>query len=689
MSILLQAHELPPFGHIDIDEIEPTLDRLLDESRVLLDRLLELEQPGWSSLMVPWLAQEERLSEFWSPIAHLHGVANTERLRPVYEACVVKLSAWYTEVGQNRAWYEAVRRLANGPEAAGYSQAQRKLLQDMLQDFELSGVALDDAARKRFAENRQALTRLSTTFANHVMDATEGWHLLVQDEKRLAGLPEDARKQLADNARRAGQQGWRLQLDMPSYMPVISYAEDRSLRRQLYEAFATRASDRGPQAGRWDNGPVMLEILRLRQQQAELLGRPHFAALSLATKMARDAAEVERFLQRLVVPARKAALADLERLRRFAREELGLERLEAWDLPYASEKLREARYQLNEEMLRPYFPLPRVLQGMLDIAGELFGLRFRLREGVEAWHEDVQFWDIFDASDGRHLAGFYLDPYARDKKQGGAWMDVCRSRHRLGSRQQYPVAYLNCNFPPPVQGQPSLLRHDDVITLFHEFGHGLHHMLTRVEWPPVSGISGVEWDAVELPSQFMENFCWQRQGVDRIAAHHETGEPLPDALFRRMLAARHFQSGMVLVRQLEFALFDIRLHQLERFDEHTVMHVLQQVRQEVAVVDYPAWNRFPHGFSHIFGGGYAAGYYSYLWAEQLAADAFALFEEQGVFNPDTGRRFRGEILEVGGSRPAAESFRAFRGRDPEIGPLLRSHGIGYNGPESPSTVNTA
>ncbi len=689
MSLLLQTHELPPFEQLKIEEIEPALDALLAESRQCLQRLLQNESPDWASLMQPWLAQEEKLSEFWSPITHLHGVANSDALRPVYEACVAKISAWHTEVGQNEALYQAIRRLQSHPEAEHYTQAQKKLLADMLQGFELSGVALPPEARARFAENRQALTRLSTRFGNQVMDATEGWSLLLEDEQALAGLPEQARAQLADNARRHEQAGWRLQLDMPSYLPVITYAEDRELRRTVYEAFATRASDQGPQAGQWDNGPVMMEILQKRQQQAELLGYENYAALSLATKMADSPAEVERFLEQLLAPAKQAAEQDLETLRAFAREELGMEALQVWDVAYASEKLREARYQLNEEMLRPYFPFPKVLQGMMDIAGSLFGLRFQPREGVQAWHETVTFWDIHDARDGRHLAAFYLDPYARDKKQGGAWMDICRSLHQLRESRQYPVAYLVCNFSPPVDGRPSLLRHDEVITLFHEFGHGLHHMLSRIDLPPVSGISGVEWDAVELPSQFMENFCWQRQGLDKLSAHVETGEPLPQALFERMQAARHFQAGMGLVRQLEFAFFDIRLHQHTHFDEDTVLSVLQQVREQVSVLPYPEWNRFPHAFGHIFGGGYAAGYYSYLWAEQLAADAFARFEEEGVFNPAIGAHFREEILEVGGSRPAADSFVAFRGRKPSIAPLLKSYGIGYNdGPDS-TQVKTA
>ncbi len=689
MNALLQAHELPPFDAIAVDEIEPALDALLQESRVCLRELLRNESPDWSSLMQPWLAQEEKLSEFWSPIAHLHGVANSDALRPVYESCVMKISAWHTEVGQNPAFYQALRKLRASAEYATWEPARKKLLDDMLQAFELSGVALPEDRRRQFARQRQELTRLATTFSNQVMDATEDWSRLIDDAAELAGLPEDALAQLADNARRHGQPGWRLQLDMPSYLPVVTYADNREIRRQVYEAFATRASDQGPQAGQWDNGPLMLEMLRLRQQQAEMLGYANYAALSLATKMADSPAEVEGFLQQLVGPAKQAAEQDLKTLRAFARDELGLDTLEVWDVAYASEKLREARYQLNEEMLRPYFPFPRVLQGMMDIAAGLFGLRFRQRQGVKTWHPDVQFWDIFDARDDRHLAGFYLDPYARDKKQGGAWMDICRSLHALKGERQYPVAYLVCNFPPPVDGRPSLLRHDDVITLFHEFGHGLHHMLTRVEWPPVSGISGVEWDAVELPSQFMENFCWQREGLDRFAAHVDSGEPLPEALFERMQAARHFQSGLALVRQLEFALFDIRLHQRTEFGPETVMAVLQAVRDEVAVLPYPQWNRFPHAFGHIFGGGYAAGYYSYLWAEQLAADAFARFEEEGVFNPEVGLQFRREILEVGGSRPAAESFVAFRGRKPEIGPLLKSHGIGYNGPQHESEVKTA
>jgi oligopeptidase A len=509
-----------------------------------------------------------------------------------------------------------------------------------------------------------------------VLDATNAWTKHITSEDALAGLPDSAKALARQQARERGLEGWLLTLDMPSYLPVLKFADDRELRSEVHEAYVTRASDQGPNAGQWDNSATMDRILALRHERAQLLGFANYAELSLAPKMARSTDEVMHFLNDLAVRCAPQARRELEELRSFARDHGGAADLEPWDLAYWSERLRQHRYQISDEELKPFFPVERVLSGMFAVAERLFGVRIEQRPGVDTWHPDVRFYEVLEA-DGRLRARFYLDPYARPKKRGGAWMDVAANRMRTRHRDQLPVAHLVCNFSPPVEGHPSLLSHDEVETLFHEFGHGLHHMLTRVPYPPVAGINGVPWDAVELPSQFLENWCWARESLDLIAGHWETGAPLPDDLYQRMLAARNFQSAMQAVRQLEFALFDFRMH-LEydpnNADGH-IYRILNAVRDHVAVLKPPAFNRFAHGFTHIFSGGYAAGYYSYKWAELLAADAFSLFEEKGAFDADAGHAFLTNVLEKGGSADAMDLYVAFRGREPTIDALLRQSGI--------------
>jgi oligopeptidase A len=548
------------------------------------------------------------------------------------------------------------------------------LVEDSLRDFRLSGVALEEPARSRFRDIQNELSRIETGFEEAVLDATDAWTLPVA-AGQLAGLPDSARAMMAHAAKDRRQDGWLATLKGPVVQAVLTFAEDRGLREAVYTAYNTRASDQGPQANSHDNSARIEQILALRHEAAVLLGFASSAELSLVDKMAGSPTRVLEFLRDLAARAKPVAEAELQALREFAAGELAIADLQPWDVAYASEKLRERRYDFSEQDIRPYFPLPSVMAGLFGLTEKLFGVRLRERHDVDTWHPDVQFFDVLDG-DGSVRAGVYLDHFSRNGKRGGAWMDVCRAPLLEGESRRRPIAFLTCNFEPPGEAKPSLLSHNDVLTLFHEFGHGLHHLLTEVHWPSVGGISGVEWDAVELPSQFMENFAWQRTALDGFARHYQTGATLPDELFHKMLAARHFHAGLFLMRQLEFALFDFRLHQ--EFDPALgarALQLLEEVRAEVAVVKPPGWHRFPHAFTHIFSGGYGAGYYSYLWAELLSADAFAAFEENGVFDAETGARYRREILAVGGSRPALESFIAFRGREPQADALLRSHGL--------------
>ena len=671
---LLEQNRLPAFSRILPEHVEPAIDELLADNRRRIAQLLDgLQQADWSSLVEPIEEWEDRLERAWSPVSHLNAVVNSEELRAAYNACLPKLSDYGTEMGQNEDLYAAYKAVA--AQDASLDEAQRKVLDNALRDFHLSGIDLPPAQKERFREISQELSKLTSTYSENVLDATNAWSKCLADEGALAGLPQTALDLARQTAQQRDEQGWMLTLDFPSYYPVMTYADDRALRREVYEAYQTRASDQGPHAGQFDNSDNMQRILALRHEQAQLLGFANYAERSLERKMARSTDEVMQFLHDLAARSRHQAQRELEELQAFAREEHDVEVLEPWDIAYYSEKLRHQRYEITQEEVKPYFPVTRVVPGMFEVVGRLYGVSFHEVPDVESWHPDVKFYEIRD-SDGSMRGQFYFDLYARQNKRGGAWMGTCQSRMKTSRVDQIPVAYMVCNFTPPVGEKPALMTHDEVETLFHEFGHGLHHMLTRVEYPEVSGINGVAWDAVELPSQFMENYCWEREALDLFAAHYETGERIPDELYRRMLAAKNFQSGMMMVRQLEFSIFDFRIHR--EFDPQRgdrIYEILDEVRSEVAVIQPPEWSRFAHAFSHIFAGGYAAGYYSYKWAEVLSADAFALFEERGIFDQQTGRSFLQNILEKGGSRDAMDLFVAFRGREPQIDALLRHSGI--------------
>ena len=672
---LLAASGLPKFQSIGPEHVEPAITHILDEYQAAIDAMLANGETRTFQNTV-MLAERlgDRLSRAWSPVSHLHGVMDSEALRKAYAKAQEKLVAFNTELGQNRELYSAIAAVQQSPGFNELPRAARTLVEHEIRDFTLSGVALEEPARTRYRDISAELARLSTEFEEAVLDSTDAWSEHITDESMLAGIPESGRATLRAYAEEKSLDGWLVTLKQPSVQAVQTYADDRELRARVYRAYSTRASELAND-GKFDNAKRIEQLLALNHESAVLLGFANAAEESLETKMAASPGRVLEFLRDLAARAKPRAEAELVELRDYASSQLRIEDMQPWDVAYASEKLREQKYALNEEELKPYFPLPAVIEGLFGVVKSLFGVELRERNGVETWHADARFYDLIDAA-GHVIAGAYVDLYARSGKRGGAWMDVCASRFRDGDILQLPVAYLVCNFAPPTRSSPSLLTHDDVVTLFHEFGHGLHHILTEVDYPGVSGISGVEWDAVELPSQFMENFAWTREGLDLFARHHKTGEKLPDELFNRMQAARHFHSGMFLVRQLEFALFDFRLH-LE-FDPaigSRLMEVLGEVRDEVAVMRAPEWNRFPHAFTHIFSGGYGAGYYSYLWAEVLSADAFGRFEQEGVFSREVGEAYRKAILSVGGSRPALESFVEFRGREPSPDALLRSYGL--------------
>ena len=672
---LLADRELPLFPAIEPAHVLPAIEAVLAAYQARVDALVaDAAARDFDTLIAPLEAMEEWLARTWAPVSHLHGVADSPELREAYGAALEKITAFGTELGQNRAHRLVQRAVREGPGFATLDRARQTLVEDSLRDFRLSGVALEEPARTRFRDIQNEMSKVETEFEEAVLDATDAWTRPLS-EAELAGLPDTARGMLAQAASSRGQAGWVATLKGPVVQAILTHADDRTLRAEIYQAYNTRASDQGPNAGKHDNSARIDRILALRHEAAALLGFASSAELSLQDKMAGSPERVLAFLRELADKARPVAQAELQSLREFAATELGLAELQPWDIGYASEKLREARYAFSEEDIKPYFPLPKVMAGLFDLAERVLGARLVERHDVPTWHPDVQFFDVLDA-DGSLRAGVYLDHFAREGKRGGAWMDVCRAPLLEAAGRRRPIAFLTCNFSPAVDGKPPLLTHDEVLTLFHEFGHGLHHLLTEVHWPSVGGINGVEWDAVELPSQFMENFGWQRQALDGFARHWQTDEPLPQVLFEKMQAARHFHAGLFLMRQLEFALFDFRLH--HEFDPAhggRTMELLEEVRREVAVVFPPEWHRFPHAFTHIFSGGYSAGYYSYLWAEVLSADAFSAFEEAGVFDPETGARYRREILAVGGSRPALESFIAFRGREPQPEALLRSHGL--------------
>ena len=669
---LLDFSGLPRFDAIRPEHVAPAVGALLEQAEAAVRAAETVEPPTWDSFVVPLDEATSRLSRAWGQVAHLEAVASTPELREAYNAALPKVTRFWTALGQNRALFAQYRRLADAPEFAGYSQARRRAVENALRDFRLGGAELEGAARERYAQVREELSALSAKFSQNVLDATDRWALYVEDEARLSGLPADVVAACRAAARREGCEGWKLGLQMPVYLAVQQLADDRELRATLYRAFVVRASGLGDDPA-LDNGPLIDRILALRAELAALLGFPSYAAYSLATKMAQTPEQVLDFLRDLAARARPHALRDRAELEAFARGQLGLDTLEAWDLAYASEKLRQARYSFSAQEVKQYFTEPDVLAGLFGLVHDLYGITVEPDAGP-VWHEDVRLYRLVDA-DGGLVGQLYLDPYAREGKRGGAWMDDCRNRRDRDGRVQTPVVHLVCNFGKGVDGKPATLTHDEVTTLFHEMGHGLHQLLTEVGEPGVAGIDGVEWDAVELPSQFMENFCWEWERVRAMSRHVDTGEPLPRALFDRMLAAKNFQSGMFTVRQLEFGLFDMALHHGYDPGRETVQQVLDRVRAEVAVNLPPEWNRFQHQFSHIFAGGYAAGYYSYKWAEVLSADAYEAFEEAPGREREVGQRFRHEVLARGGSRPAGENFRAFRGRAPRIDALLRHSGM--------------
>jgi oligopeptidase A len=673
---LLDLSGLPRFSAIRPEHVRPAIDAVLADNRRQREALLARGSGyTWDNLVQPLEELGERLARVWSPVSHLNSVMNNEALRAAYNECLPLLSDYATELAQDERIYAAYKQIAAGAEYGRLSAPQRKIIDNTLRDFRLAGAELPPDKKARFKDVQKELSQLQSKFSENVLDATQAWDLLVSDEAALAGLPETARALARQSAQQAGKDGWRFTLEFPSYVAIMTYADQRELRRQMYEAYVTRASDQGPHAGRWDNGPLMVQILRLRREAARLLGFANYAEYALQARMAKSVAEVMDFLSDLAARSRPAASRDLEELRRYARERHGVAELAAWDLAYYSEKLRQARYSFSEEEVRPYLPDTRVVPGLFQVVQRLYGMAIRPVEGVDVWHPDVRVYEIHDAA-GEPRGRFYLDLYARANKRGGAWMDDCIGRKRTPHGVQVPVAYLTCNFTPPVDGRPALLTHDEVTTLFHEFGHGLHHMLTRIDYWGVAGINGVLWDAVELPSQFMENWCWERAAMDLLSGHYQSSAPLPPALFDKMYAARNFQSGMQFVRQLEFALFDMRLHaELDAENPADIRRLLDEVRRAVAVVIPPAYNRFENGFSHVFAGGYAAGYYSYKWAEVLSADAFSKFEERGVFDRATGEEFLHNILEQGGAHDPMELFERFRGRKPTIDALLRHSGL--------------
>ena len=671
---LLDIPYLPAFSTIQAEHVIPALETVLQDNRAwLADTLARPTAFTWETLVTPMNEAANRLDRMWSPVSHMNAVVNTETLRQAYNTCLPTLSDYHTEVGQNPELYAAIKAIREQDSAL--NSAQRKSLDDSLLGFKLSGIALSDDEKAVYRRISQDLSQLTSRFSDNVLDATNAWTKHITDVAELAGLPESALAMAAQTAQQRGLDGWVLTLQFPSYIAVMTYADNRELRAEMYRAYTTRASELGANPA-WDNTAVMRDILRLRQEEAELLGYTNYAELSLATKMAENPQQVLAFLNDLARKAKPYAQQEYAELLAFA-STLGLEDVQAWDVTYVSEKMKHARFDFTEEDLKPYFPADRVIAGLFAQVEKLFGVRITQQtDGVDLWHPDVRFYHVY-APTGELQAVFYLDLYARQHKRGGAWMsDFCGRFRRADGSLQIPVAFMTCNGSAPVGEQPALLTHDEVVTLFHEFGHGLHHMLTQVDYPDIAGIAGVEWDAVELPSQFMENWCWERSVLDKLAAHWQTGEPLPDNLFQKMLAARHFQTAMATVRQLEFALFDMHLHlDSTAAQEGQVQAIRQQVLEQVAVIKPPAFNRMPHTFTHVFAGGYAAGYYSYKWAEVLSADAFARFEEEGLDNLEVGTAFLREVLEVGGSRPAMESFVAFRGRKPTVDALLRHSGL--------------
>jgi len=672
---LLEHNTLPPFNRIVPEHIVPAIETILEALRAGIEELLETRPYTYESVVKARENLEDKLHHAWSPVSHLNSVMNSVELRDAHTACLAMITDYTTEVGQNRSLFQAYQAIAESAQYDSLPQAGRKVIDNALRDFRLSGIDLPESEQARFSELSREISGLHSTFNNNVLDATQVWQKVVMEKSGLPGVPHNALVSMHQNAVDKGQQGYLLTLDAPCYLAIMTHCDDRTLRQELYTAFGTRASNLGPNAGEFDNSDVMHALLSARLEQARLLGFKNYAELSVARKMARSAEEVLGFLDNLAEKSRTFARNDFETLVTFAGKNGGPEDLKPWDVPYYAEKLKKAAFDISEEELRPYFPAPTVLNGMFEVVRRLFDIEVVASDEMPVWHEDVLTYEI--RKGGVSIARFYFDLYARASKRGGAWMDDCRVRRvDLSGSLQLPVAYLTCNFSGPLDDDPALLSHNEVVTLFHEFGHGLHHMLTRIDAAGVSGINGVAWDAVELPSQFMENFCWQAESLLFISGHYKTGDPLPEDMLDKLLKAKNYNAAMMMVRQLEFGLFDFRLHvEFDPDDKNQIQRVLNQVRQEVAVVLPPAEYAFEHGFSHIFGGDYAAGYYSYKWAEVLSADAFAQFLEDGIFNRQTGEKFLSTILEKGGSEDAMDLFIAFRGREPKVEALLRQDGM--------------
>lgn len=674
---LLEDHTLPPFKTIEAQHVIPAIMALIEQNLKAIDNLVENQpSPTWQNLVAPQEDLEDRLSKAWSPVSHLNSVLNTPELRQAYNECLPKLTEYGTQIGQNQRLYQAYVALKESKLFSQLTTAQQKVITNAIRDFKLSGVALPKDKREHFAALSQALSQLQSQFQDNVMDATDNWHLDISTREMLNGLPEqsiDLAKQVAEKAK---VNGWRLTLDYPCYQAVITYADNRELRQKIHEAYHTRASDVGPNSGKWDNTALMEKIVATRDEMAKLLGFNNYTERSLAKKMAKEPKQVMKFLKELADKAKPFAERDYQELKDFAKEEYGIQALSPWDIAYYSEKMRQKRYAISQETLRPYFPVKTVLAGMFEVVKRLYGLKIVEKPQVETWHEDVQFFEIVD--NANEVRGqFYIDLFARAQKRGGAWMDEARVRRRLLNQQvQIPVAYLTCNFRAPIGDNPSLLTHQEVETLFHEFGHGLHHMLTKVECAGVSGINGVAWDAVELPSQLMENWCWQPEALAFISGHYQTKASLPQDLLEKMQRAKNFQAGIMLLRQLEFSLFDFRLHlEYDPTKGARVQEILNEVRAEYGVLPVASYARFQHSFTHIFAGGYAAGYYSYLWAEVLSSDVFSKFEEEGIFNPAIGQAFLQKFLEKGGSEEPDVLFKDFRGREVDSAAFMRHRGL--------------
>ncbi|NOY17149.1 MAG: M3 family metallopeptidase [Gammaproteobacteria bacterium] len=664
-------HDMPPFSSIKAKHIRPALESIIADNQRTIDALVKIEDPDWDIFIQPLEELDERLSKMWDTVSLLNAVLDDEVFRENYRLCLPILSDYTTRLTQNKQLYRRYQSVRDSSSFADFDLAQQTLIENALRDFRLSGVALPEAKKESFRAIQSELSILSNRFEKNVLDATDHWFLHILDEKKLSGLPDTAISLAREQATHKALDGWVFSLQAPYYIPFIMFADDRVLRRQMYEAHVTRASDAGPDAGRWDNSTIIDNILKLRREKAALLGFDDYVDYALQTRMAENSHTVSAFLSQLSAAAKPAAQRELLELSAFASQE-GISELQAWDLPYYSEKLRQRLYDISQEDVRPWFPLDSVLHGLFEVINRLFGLTVKRNNNVEIWHTDVRYYEICDNA-GAVRGRFFLDLFARKGKRGGAWMGDGISYKKTSKGVQKPLAWLVTNFSPPAPDKPSLLSHDEVITLFHEFGHGLHHLLTRVAYPAVSGINGVPWDAVELPSQMMENWAWQNEVLKMISGHFETGEPLPVKMVTRLNETKIFQAGMLLLRQLEFALFDLTIHQGTVSVD--VQQTLDQVRAEVCVFIPPEFNRFQNSFSHIFSGGYASGYYSYSWAEVLSADAFSLFEEKGIFDSDTALSFLKNILEKGGSQDTLTLFRAFRGRDPVIDALLRHRGL--------------